>query len=100
MFFYDTVSEAVDGLKKRGYSVDFNLGFDHIHCHEASLSLKPSEFEISEVYRFEGSSDPADEAVVYAIESRKGEKGVLVSGFGISADDASEEMIEKLKIRH
>ncbi len=100
MYSYDTVSEAVKGLKQRGFSTDFNLGFDHIYCHETPISLKPSEFEITEVYRFEGDSDPADEAVVYAIESKKGEKGILVNGFGISADGASEEMIEKLKVKH
>ncbi|MBS1600477.1 MAG: phosphoribosylpyrophosphate synthetase [Bacteroidetes bacterium] len=97
---YDTLSEAVAGLKKRGYNIDYNLNFDCIVCHESPHSLKPSEFEITEVYRFEGDSDPADEAVVYAIESKHGQKGVLVNGFGISADDASDEMIEKLKVKH
>ncbi|WP_315817399.1 hypothetical protein [Paraflavitalea speifideaquila] len=47
----------------------------------------------------EGNSDPADEAVVYAIESRQGEKGVLVDGFGPSSDTASEAMVEKLAVR-
>jgi hypothetical protein len=37
------------------------------------------------VHRYEGESDPGDEAVVYAIESKKGIKGILVSGFGASS---------------
>jgi hypothetical protein len=94
------MTEAVNGLKKRGFITDFNLEFDCITSHETSHRLKPSEFEITEVYRFEGDSDPADEAVVYAIESRHGQRGVLVNGFGISADGASEEMVEKLKIKY
>src|SRR5882757_3508658 len=98
MVAYDTLSEAVNGLKKRGYNIDFNLDFDCITCNNTPTALKPSEFEITEVYRFEGNSDPADEAVVYAIESKHGQKGVLVNGFGISSDDASNEMIEKLKV--
>jgi hypothetical protein len=100
MTTYDTVSEAVSGLRKRGYILDFNLEADHITCPEATLALAPSEFEITEVYRFEGDSDPGDEAIVYAIESKHGQKGVLVNGFGISADPVSEEMIGKLKILH
>lgn len=100
MFTYDTVSEAVNGLKQRGYTFDFNLEQEQIICKEISLALRPSEFEIAEVYRFEGDSDPADEAIVYAIESKHGQKGVLVNGFGISADAAGEEMIEKLSVRH
>jgi hypothetical protein len=100
MTTYDTVSESVNDLKKRGYTLDFNLEPDHLICHEAAVSLSPSEFLITEVYRFEGNSDPGDEAVVYAIESKHGQKGILVNGFGVSADAVSDEMIEKLKIRH
>lgn len=98
MYTYDTVSEAVNGLKKRGYTIDFNVQYDCIACGQASLKLPPSEFEITEVHRYEGNSDPADEAVVYAIESRHGEKGVLVNGFGISADGMSDDMVRKLSI--
>ena len=96
MYSYDTVTDAVNGLRQRGYSKDFNLDENCIVCHEEKFH--PEDFEIVEVYRFEGDSDPADEAVVYAIESKKGDKGILVSGYGISADEMSSEMARKLTI--
>jgi hypothetical protein len=99
MYAYDTVAEAVGGLRQRGYSIDFNLEADRIFCNKTPLTLKPDDFEITEYYRFEGPSDPADEAAVYAIESRDGQKGVLVTGFGISAEGMGEEMIEKLTVK-
>jgi hypothetical protein len=99
MYTYETVVEAVNGLKQRGYTIDFNLEADRIFCPRTPLALKPNEFEIAEYYRFEGPSDPADEAAVYAIESRNGQKGILVTGFGISAEGVGEEMIEKLSVR-
>ncbi|HEY4334811.1 MAG TPA: phosphoribosylpyrophosphate synthetase [Puia sp.] len=99
MYSYDTVAEAVEGLKQRGYSIDFNLEADKICCPKTPLELKPADFEITEFYRFEGESDPADEAVVYAIESQKGERGLLVTGFGISAEGIGEQMIEKLRVK-
>ena len=100
MHTYDTVSQAVQGLKQRGYAIDFNMEADCIVCNETPLRLKPDEFEITEVYRYEGNSDPGDEAVVYAIESKHGQKGVLVNGFGVSSDPASDEMVAKLNVRH
>jgi len=100
MYAYDTVAQAVNGLKQRGYNIDFNLEAECISCRQNDLSLRPSEFEITEVYRFEGVSDPADEAIVYAIESRDGKKGVLINGYGISADQPGEEMVAKLSVRH
>jgi hypothetical protein len=100
MYTYDTVAEAVNGLKQRGFTIDFNMEADRLCCTETPLDLSPAEFEITEFYRFEGNSDPADEAIVYAIESKKGDRGLLVTGFGISAEGLGEEMIEKLKVKH
>ena len=99
MYTYDTVVEAVKGLKQRGYSIDFNLEPGSLVCHQTPLSLSPADFEITEFYRFEGNSDPDDEAVVYAIESANGQKGLLVTGYGISAEGVGEEMIKKLTNR-
>ncbi len=96
MFVYDTVSEAVNGLKKRGYELDFNLSENCIICHGDKFDI--NDFEIVEIHRFEGNTDPSDEAAVYAIESTGGEKGVLVSGYGISAEGMSAEMVKKLRI--
>jgi hypothetical protein len=94
MYVYDTVTEAVKGLKERGYIKDFNLKENCIICNDEKYH--PEDFEIVEVYRFEGDTDPADEAVVYAVESNKGDRGVLVSGYGISADEMTSELAKKL----
>ena len=96
MYSYDTVSEAVNGLKTRGFELDFNLQENCLICHAGKFDV--NDFEIVEVYRFEGNSDPSDEAVVYAIESITGMKGVLVNGYGISADAMSSDMAKKLTI--
>ena len=96
MYTYDTVTQAVNGLKKRGFTLDLNLKENCLVCHDDKFDV--NEFEIVEVYLFEGNSDPADEAVVYGIESLRGQKGVLVNGYGISADPMSSEMAKKLDI--
>ena len=61
MYTYETVSEAVNDLKKRGFTMDFALDENCIVCHDDQFD--PDNFEIMEVYRFEGDSDPGDEAV-------------------------------------
>jgi hypothetical protein len=54
-------------------------------------------FHIRETYRFEGASNPSDEEVVYAIESKDGQKGVLVDAYGMYSESLSEAMVEKLQ---
>lgn len=99
MHNYDTVTEAVSELKKRGFSIDFNIAFDKIICTDNKICLHPDEFEIVEAYRFEGDSNPDDEDVVYAVEAKDGSlKGVITSAFGMYADAVSNKIIQKLSM--
>jgi hypothetical protein len=96
---YDTVTDALSDLKLRGFSVDFNIAFDKITCSNNEICLVPEEFEIVEVYRFEGDTDPGDENVVYAIESKDGKiKGAMTSAYGTYAETISNDMLQKLSI--
>ena len=96
---FDTVTDTLKELKRKGYTVDFNIAFDKIMCSDNKICLNPNEFEIVEVYRFEGDSNPSDEDVVYAIESKDGKvKGTLTSAYGMYAETISTEMIQKLSI--
>ena len=100
MTAYDTVTGALKGLKARGYSIDFNIVFDKIVCTDNKICLNPHEFEITEVYRFEGDTNPSDEDVVYAIESKDGRlKGTMTSAYGMYAETISTEMLQKLAIK-
>ncbi|MCW3126921.1 MAG: hypothetical protein JWO03_2579 [Bacteroidetes bacterium] len=101
MYYYETVSEAVADLAKRGYRVNFNLSSEYLSCTDQDIHLRADEFNIDETYRFEGNTDPGDEMVVYAVSSEsKGLKGVLVNAYGPYADSISSELIAKLAASH
>lgn len=101
MTTYDTVVQALQGLKERGFTLNLNMDFDKLRCHENGLCLNPAEFEVVEVHRFEGDTNPSDEDVVYAIASKDGQhKGVFTSAYGLYADSVSTEMLQKLTIHH
>jgi hypothetical protein len=99
MTTYDTVTDALKDLKHRGFTVDFNIAFDKIICSDNKVCFNPDEFEITEVYRFEGETNPSDEDIVYAITSKDGKvKGTMTSAYGMYAETISTEMIRKLTI--
>lgn len=96
---FGTLSQTIEGLKKEGYTMDFNINRECLACHKTNTTLSADEFQIDVFYRFEGESNPDDEAVVYAISSPKyGVKGVLVNAFGLYADDVSDAVVEKLHL--
>lgn len=97
---YDTLSQATDDLIKRGFTLNFEQKGSMLRCTEKQeLQLEPEDFEIVEVYRFEGVSNPSDTSVVYAIQSKDGSKGVMVDAYGMYADAYSPSMLKKLDIR-
>lgn len=94
---FETVTEALAALKQQGYTTDFNLAFDKIKCADTGVCLMPQQFDITDHYRFEGNTNPADEEVIYVIQSKDGSmKGTLFSAYGTYSEAASDEMIGKL----
>ncbi len=97
---YDTLSEAIEGLKSQGYSEDLNLKSNCIECRSLGYKLMAEDFIVDQVFRFEGDSNPGDSSVLYAISSEKYDlKGVLVDAYGAYSDPLTSEMIEKLRYR-
>jgi len=97
---YRTLSEAVNSLVKQGYTYNFNLKEDCIECKENKATLRPSEFEIDGIYRFEGMNDPGDSNILYAISSRDEKlKGLLVNAYGAYSDTFSAEIVSKLQLK-
>lgn len=95
-YSYDTLSEAISSLRSRGYTTDFNLAENCLICNGTRFDV--SDFEIVETFRFEGASNPDDSSILYAIESNKGDKGLLVSAYGMYAEGMSAEMAKKLAL--
>jgi hypothetical protein len=95
---YDTLSEAMNELKKEGYTEDFNIQHDYLICKNGTIKVSKDDFVVDKFFRFEGDSDPADEAILYAISFPKNNvKGILVNGYGIYSEPIANELVEKLK---
>lgn len=94
---YDTLTEALEGLRKQGFTQDYNLKPDCLHCQSDNIELRPADFDIVDVYRFEGMTDPGDSTVLYAIEAKNGNKGTLMDAYGAYSESISPEMAEKLR---
>ena len=92
-----TLSATLTQLKQEGYTEDFNLRSNCLECADDTIQIFPDEFVVDKYFRFEGPSDPADEAVVYAISSAMFHlKGTLVNGYGPSSDPATDALLQAL----
>jgi L-asparaginase/Glu-tRNA(Gln) amidotransferase subunit D len=98
-FHYATITEAIEQLKSQGFNLELSLENDHFKADGNAYAA--DEFEIVDLYRYEGASDPADEATVYALASKSGLKGILVTGYGATNnDEQAEETIKHLHYKY
>lgn len=96
MTTYDTLIDALNDFRRQGFTLDFNLKDDGLTCQQTSIELRPADFDIVHVYRFEGATDPGDETVLYAIEAKDGGKGTLIDAYGAYSEAISPDMARKL----
>ena len=96
---YRSVTQALAELARRGFTANFEYLDNAFTAVDLGRSFAAEELSIVEHHRFEGASDPGDMAVVYAIESRDGIRGVLVDAFGVYANPKLGEFLRKVRIR-
>ncbi|MFV8465365.1 hypothetical protein [Flavobacterium sp. LB1P62] len=92
IYHYASVSEALDDLSEMGFTFDFNL-------HEEDIIKNPHRYEIEHIYRYEGDSNPDDEATVYGIKSSSGKKGVFVAGFAANSENDAARVLNDISIK-
>lgn len=65
---YETLSEAINALKQEGFTYDYNLQDKGILNSQKKSHIPASDLTVVCVYRFEGNTNPDDNAILYAIE--------------------------------
>ena len=94
---YTTLSEAVQHLKKRGFTQDFFVNDQGKSIEANDIRFQPSEVKLVEFHRFEGTSDPADMSIVYALETTSGVKGTVVDSFGADGTETISAFMNKVE---
>lgn len=96
--FMGGLSDALSQLIKEGYTANLTLKVDHFEYESGKYKIYTQEFNVDKMLRFENTSDPDDQSILYAISVPKHNiKGVYIEAYGIYQDEQSREMIEKFK---
>ena len=96
-FLYGTVTSAIKALRKAGFDKDFRLMGNDIGWNDTNMDI--NDLKIVTVYRYEGNSDPADEASVYGLESKTGLKGILITNDDANSEVASGPILRNLHFK-
>ena len=94
-----TVLEIIRTLNDKGYRVNFEIKDGKIKSGETQKEYTPEELIIEKSYRYEGDSNPDDNAVVYVLTAKSGERGILVDSYGAYGDVKLAKIIRSIPVR-
>ena len=93
-----TVTDAVAFLREQGYTDEIELKGTNFVSGRTNISYALSNVIVDHTFRFEGDSDPGDEAIVLGLRYPDTDiRATLVSAFGHGADPATAEFFRRLR---
>jgi hypothetical protein len=94
---YDNMLEALAVAQKNGFIHDFHYE-QNVLVTEDNSRFVAEEITIVEYHRFEGASNPDDEAVLYLIKTSNGLYGTLSDAYGVNADPELAAFMERIHL--
>lgn len=98
----NTLSSVTESAVRKGFSENFSVDKSGklLKSPSTGITYHPQDVKIDNFYRFEGDSDPADNAILYCLETNDGIKGMLIDSYGHDADVAIGDFIKKVEEIH
>ncbi len=93
---YDTLVEAIEALKKRGYTHNFRISDKGLMVEKKETAFIANEVELHEFHRFEGNTNPADMSIVFAVQTSSGERGLVVDSYGVYGSELTSKFMNKV----
>lgn len=92
-----TLSEATNKAVERGFKESFKIVGKGLTTEAEEKFYSPEDVRIDNFYRFEGYSDPMDNAILYLIETNDGTKGTLIDAYGAYADAKLSKYVKEVE---
>ncbi len=93
----ETLSEAQQRLTDAGFVAGLTVSGKALHDSATGRDYEPESLKVTELVRFEGTSDPGDEAILLAVATRDGAPvGTFAAPFGSTASAEEAEIMRHL----
>ena len=94
-----TLSQVLTKLaKNKGIHREFRMNENgELMLQDSQKTYNADELKIVKTYRFEGMSDPDDNAVLYVAEDAIGNKGIILDSYGADSNFSGETFDDFLR---
>jgi|SRR5690349_17170142 len=95
-----TLVSCLNALLKKGFIEDYKVTEAGLKSIQSKKVYSPGDIKTANFYRFEGNSDPEDNSILYAIETKDGKRGTLVDAYGPYSDTKVTTFMQQVKVVH
>jgi hypothetical protein len=95
---FETLYETINELTQNGYTNSFAMEATGIQCTNTKKLYKPEELLIIKTFRFDGMTNPEDEAELFAIEAKDGTKGTMALSYGADSP-ANSDLVRRIPMK-
>ncbi|CAD7806460.1 hypothetical protein CHRY9390_01514 [Chryseobacterium aquaeductus] len=87
-----TLSQVMNTMAKRGITREYRMNDAcEMRYEDSERNYKPEDLTILKSYRFEGDSNPDDNAVLYILTDTEGNIGMIIDSYGADSNYPGEE---------
>ena len=79
-----------------GYTEDFKVTDNGMEALQKGKRYRADEVAVINFFRFEGASDPEDNAILYLLQTTDGIKGTLIDAYGLYNDQRISRFITQV----
>lgn len=78
-----TMSQIINKLAKKGIVKEFCMNKEgEMKLTNSEKNYEPKDLTVLKSYRFEGDSNPSDEAVLYVVKDGEDNRGMIIDSYG------------------
>jgi hypothetical protein len=100
MPYMKSLATCLNRMVIEGYTEDFKVTDQGLEALEKHLHYAPEQIQVVNFFRFEGESDPDDNAILYVIETNDGTKGTLIDAYGVYNDAKVTQFMKDVESIH
>lgn len=94
MPYMKSLSSCLKKIVNDGYVEDFKVTDNRLEAVQQQRNYSSEEIQVVNFFRFEGESDPGDNAILYVMETNDGIKGTLIDSYGTYNDSGIAHFME------
>lgn len=96
MPYMKSLVTCLNRMIAEGFTEDFKVTENGLEALQEGKRYKAEQIAVINFFRFEGASDPDDNAILYVIQTEDGVKGTLIDAYGLYNDQRISRFIDQV----